>query len=287
MGANTIFELDINPLNSSKNTKNTIIELLSNTWPLSMKQIHTTLTKKQNRSITYQAVHKAIKELLEQDILFKKEQKYRLNINWIRSIKAFCSNMENSYLKQMIKKENNHSTITVNCLWDLYKFILNSFSEDTFKSEKKSICVHSEYVWISPIGTENEWSELKTFLQHKKMLVLIHSNTPLDKFLKKSWENTGMKYKLGVETENSKLMMDLFIIGEYLIQIYYPSEFVTLSKQMYKDAKTIADFSMDSLQDYFYKKYDEGINILIHKNKHITNRIRKITENEFNIDNEE
>ena len=289
MGANLLDKIPINSIVSnnnsistkhSKNTKTAIIELLSKEWPLSMKQIHSLIKKKYCLELTYQAVHKAIKELLSQKTINKEDNKYMINIDWIRGIKDFCSELESSYLNKLLDKDNNYSTFSVNCLWDLYLFVLKSFTE-LFDPKNKTICCHSEYVWISPIGTEKEWNTLKLFLKDKQMLVLIHSNTQLDNVLKKSWESTGMKYKLGIDTETSKLMMDMFIIGNNIIQIHYPQEFVDLTKTLYQNTTSINDLNMQDIQNFFYKKYPDGIHILIHKNEIIADRIRKRTEQEF------
>ena len=52
-------------------TKNSIIELLSQEWPLTAKKLYNKIIKECHTQITYQATHKALKELLEKISLKK------------------------------------------------------------------------------------------------------------------------------------------------------------------------------------------------------------------------
>ena len=59
----------------SNSTKESIIELISEKWPLSAKKIHNILRKDYHLSLTYQATHKALKEL---------NQKKTNDSNWFK-----------------------------------------------------------------------------------------------------------------------------------------------------------------------------------------------------------
>ena len=265
---------------SEKNTKSAIIEVLSQKWPLTAKEIYSLTKKVSSTNVSYQAVHKTINELVTQEVINKNERKYSLNLEWIKKLKEFGTKLEEKYLRKKI--ENNQQTsITIHCLWDLYLFVLGSFVENRFETGKKSICFQSEYVWIPPIGTEKEWILLKEFLKDHTLLVLIKSRTHIDEMLKKGWENTGMLYKLGIETETSRLMKDIFIIGDYVVQTHFPEEFIEKAKIVYKNIGSTEEINFNEIQDFFYYRYKEGIQILIQKNKVLADRLRKMTEREF------
>jgi hypothetical protein len=269
------------PKNSKVSTKNAIIETVSEKFPLSAKEIYFSIKKNYGLSVTYQAIHKTIKELIENSILVKENNKYKISKIWVEEIKKFSKDLEKKYLKKEIYEDGVPSTVEVKSIWEFYMFILEMLQDKNFSTNNKSICIQSEYVWISPIGTENEWNSLKEFLQENQIFVAIRSNTNFDKMMKRCWENVGVKYKLGVNTETSRLMMDIVIVGDYVLQAYFPEEFVTKIKEIYSNVKSIDDIKMDFVQDFFYKKYDPKINILIHQNKSLAEQLRKQTEKHF------
>ena len=47
-----------------KSTKDVIIEILSSEWPLSLNKIYYKIKKKYGINVNYQAIHKAVNELV-------------------------------------------------------------------------------------------------------------------------------------------------------------------------------------------------------------------------------
>ena len=67
----------------------TIIYILCQEWPLSLKELHHRTTKECNRNVTFQAMHKATKKLVENRILTKKDFTYAINTAWLDEITEF------------------------------------------------------------------------------------------------------------------------------------------------------------------------------------------------------
>jgi hypothetical protein len=80
-----------------ENTKENIINLLGTTWPLSLKEIFNHLKKYNNSKVSYQGIHKQVKQLLDENTLEKNDLKYQLNINWIKKEKDYFKYLENNY----------------------------------------------------------------------------------------------------------------------------------------------------------------------------------------------
>ena len=81
-------------------TKKLIIEILSSEPPLSLNIICNQLRKRYGINLTYQAVHKAIKELTDEGILQKEKKDYKLSIDWINEIEKYSKKLKESYLKK-------------------------------------------------------------------------------------------------------------------------------------------------------------------------------------------
>ena len=88
-------------ISGAGSTKELIIGILGRRWPISMKKIFFIVNKTTGRSITYQAVHKAMKELRCQNIVEKTEDGYRLNMEWILSIKLFAEHLYADYTNEI------------------------------------------------------------------------------------------------------------------------------------------------------------------------------------------
>jgi predicted transcriptional regulator len=86
-------------------TRDHIVSILMENWPLTTKTIYSLLTKRHGQSLTYQAVHKTVKQLLQQGIVVHYNKKYYLNSEWIQQVKKFVLNFEENYQKLAVAKD--------------------------------------------------------------------------------------------------------------------------------------------------------------------------------------
>jgi len=83
------------PFGNAKTVKEKIIQILSNEFPLSARKIYNKI--KNENSVSYQAVHKALKELVDENIVEKSGREYLLNVEWIRNLKIFVYRLNKFY----------------------------------------------------------------------------------------------------------------------------------------------------------------------------------------------
>ncbi len=108
------------PLTGNKKTvKDAIISILASEWPLSAKKIYHRVRKM--KRVSYQAVHKALKELTDESILEKTNKNYRISLSWIKSMEDFLNKLEVSY---EIDGSSNHKTgdLKIELKYTKYKF---------------------------------------------------------------------------------------------------------------------------------------------------------------------
>lgn len=70
-----------------ENTKNQIILALSRQPNLTGLEVFLVIRKSFGKKLTYQAIHKALQELANEQILLKEDKKYFINANWLKKIK--------------------------------------------------------------------------------------------------------------------------------------------------------------------------------------------------------
>ncbi len=262
-----------------KSLKNLIIESLAAEWLLSSKKLYN-IVKAQGVDVTYQAVYKAIKDLEENNIVVRAENGYQPSVEWIERLKQISAKMENAYLKQIMVKTDKPVTLTLDSIRDLFKFLFSCFVDDPFNMGNKSVCYETQHVGNTFVGTEKEWEIVREASKGKEMYVLIKADTPLDNIFKKRWEWMGKKFKMGVDVPSASLNMDTMVIGDHVIQIYLPEEYLKEETRVYEKVKKLEDLDPVELHNLYWKKY-KWINIMISKNKELAERIRKETEAYF------
>jgi hypothetical protein len=74
-----------------------IVLLLIEEWPLSPKGLFFRVQRLHSKPVSFQAVHKAVKKLHQEQILSKKEKYYCLNPEWLKQISDFGKRMAKNY----------------------------------------------------------------------------------------------------------------------------------------------------------------------------------------------
>lgn len=77
----------LNEVFCKENTKNEILSILSKASNLTGLEIFLILRKNFGKKLTYQAIHKALQELVNAEILAKENKKYFINSNWLKKLK--------------------------------------------------------------------------------------------------------------------------------------------------------------------------------------------------------
>lgn len=70
-----------------------ILDILIQEPKLSIYELYERISKK--TQVSYQAVHKSLKELTRKDVLEKKTEYYKINPEWITQLKSFIEQLEN------------------------------------------------------------------------------------------------------------------------------------------------------------------------------------------------
>lgn len=83
-----------------RNVRETVISILSKQYPLTIKKIYSLVKKEYKLDVTYQAVFKLVKEMLNDNILQngETEMEYQLNIGWIKQLEDEIAIIKEKYL---------------------------------------------------------------------------------------------------------------------------------------------------------------------------------------------
>ncbi len=78
-------------------TKDTVLSILSVEWPLASNRIHRLVVKKLDRAVSYQAVHKVLKQMVENKVLEKRGKGYLIDVHWLNHLESFVKEIRELY----------------------------------------------------------------------------------------------------------------------------------------------------------------------------------------------
>ena len=93
MGANDLLSYAF----SESSLKTSIIEILTVKWPLPVNEIHKAVPTGKSGKVSYQAVRKALNQLLSEGCLVISDKKYQINTEWIKNLSNQVKQIEANY----------------------------------------------------------------------------------------------------------------------------------------------------------------------------------------------
>lgn len=183
---NTTELLSLDP--KTKSSKELIIHILGNRWPLTAKEIHHALLREQGYQSTYQAVHKGIQELELSGIIQKEGKKFRLSREWIGKSKSYFDSLDIAY-------ENNEyvidqeKTIIFNNYTDFSLTLGHMFNSRKLLGPKYTDCYAMTRHLFWPLKFSFKDFELciSVGLNARPHIICRH-DTPFDKLIKRHYE---------------------------------------------------------------------------------------------------
>lgn len=235
----------LNALGLEGSAKKSIVLLLSGEWPLSAKEVHSRL-ERQGVSVSYQAVHKSINELLSDGILEKRESDFELSKAWIQSNKSFFDGLNLRY-----SKAPSESTFVFNNLYEVDKFLVNFTKNALAGKEKPVVCLFWTHAWIPLFLSKPEYYEMKLLAQAAEGYSVTSGNTPVDKWCQNFWKKNNLNFKLGIK-DNS--IADLVVFEDVVIQVFYPREIKKELDNYFAKTKNIKDLNPEELFEKIFEK---------------------------------
>ena len=223
----------------TKTTKEIIIHILGNRWPLSPKEIHNSLIKEQGISSSYQATHKSIRELEEKGILYKEERKYKLSQDWIQKSKNYFHRLAISYEKhqyaiesEKIIKFTNYTdfSLTLANMFDTKKLIGPNYTDGYILAR--------HLYW--PLKFDFRDFELcKSVAFNAKPHIISQYSAPFDKLIKKyyklaQWPEVVIGSDIQVEE-------DFVVQGHTIVQIKYSENTKQKLDKIWNKVHNLAD----------------------------------------------
>ncbi|MBU0636217.1 hypothetical protein KKE06_04290 [Candidatus Micrarchaeota archaeon] len=251
----------------SAQTRDQILAVLSEEDPLTTKQLYQKISREKGKPISYQAVHKALKQLETDCIVKRFNSKYQLHPKWILELEGFVEKIK-AKEKEKPEELRKPEVRTLNSVIELGRFLIFELME--YPALKKP----SIWIWTrmySLMGlSKDEVEGVRQFFKKNSVLILSESNTLIDQFLAETFEKMRTKVKLGVPHEEP---FDTFLIGNHLCEIYFEPEHHKAWKKLWEKPKTIKEFDLEKTLEVMHHPYKSKA--IIYYDKEKAQKIRK------------
>lgn len=265
--------ITIPQLNSnSKSTKDKVISILSNKWPLSAKEIFNILQREHGAEVSYQAVHKILNELQEEKILEKNGKTYQISKEWIQRVKKFGSELEEKYVngKKVDFEHFESMHLVFDNFMNLARFIVNDFFINFPNPKNKSFVCFWRHTYGIIGASETEYANMKKMFTENVHYGICRNNTKLDNYLAEFYEKMGKKCINGVDYP---FYDDTYICGDFVCQAFFPKEYLKKIDNFFKQIK---EMTPEVLQKYAEVQFSPQIkgHLVIFKNHEFAEILR-------------
>ena len=238
-------ELLLDPLSGTSSVKGAIVGMLAKEWPMTAKQIHSRLVRENAFDVTYQGVFKAVKGLETQGVLVAADRKYSVNPRWLSKVQAVSAAMTSKLQAPTLAAFSGSKTVVLPSLFAVDKFLLE-LAEPMFQPMpvKPKIFMEWSHFWIPLFFGRDTYNRFARFPEFMEAYCVSRSNSKLDQGCADYWRNKGVKVAL---LDNHASGPDFIVIGDLVIQVYYPVEAMAALDTVYGAAASAQEFDADAL----------------------------------------
>ncbi len=271
----TVPELSVDT-NSSKDT---IIYVLSNDWPLTVTQINNRISDLYGLNISYQAVHKTLLQLELDNIVLRKGKKFELKKSWIKNLKNFATTLENRYIlnerKKNIKYKGKPITLKFDDMNDFFREFLSLLgSNQLIQNNNRAIYAIQTHGWF-PLGFRfSDYNLLSKLVKSNKKGVwcVIQKELPFDKVVAQTYKRAGLNVLTGIKDDAFK--HGVIAQGDFVFDINFSPATTELVEELYSKTQNLSVYFREFTKQFTEKK-DVNIKIKIRKNPSYAKLLQK------------
>jgi hypothetical protein len=260
------------PLSKKGNVEDLVFTILTREYPLRIIDLMNFIRKRYGKQVTFQAVRKAVLQLIEKDVLSEKDHKYSINKEWVLNIKKTIDHLYDEINAQKPKARDIESikgeisVFRFNSLNELMKFWQNLI-DDWFKNFKEGDyginCYQSAHLWEGLLHPDIEKNVMNQLKKKKiKSYILTVGSTPLDRQITKFYSKLGIIVHIIHSSSSFDKSYYVGTYGDLIVQTQYPTEIVKDLESFFKKNKSLKDLDLVELSNIVNKKIDIKLTVI-------------------------
>jgi hypothetical protein len=182
------------------NLKNIVVSVLSRQWPLSARNVYKEVCS-ENLGITYQGVHKALRQLCDQGVVLRTQEGHQLDRNWIDRLENYSCLLSSNYSvgknTDFYGMPNGESAcLEFGNYFQAVNTILEIMGREHKKPGKDEVLIELSHP-LPLIGlSARTLEELKRHAKTHSFTATYHSDSSLDCALCRMWEQAGVRGRI-------------------------------------------------------------------------------------------
>ena len=253
-------------------TAELIFEILLRLEPLTITQLTKILRDEHHCRLSYQAVRKAVRKLLRQDVL-ERNDGWRINKKWLFALRNSLDKAIERYyapeLKTKYQRGQSNQTFLCSSLFELDSFwgeLWLEICSQVKKPEKKLLLSLNHYAFSMPFNMGRETGLIDKVIKLGFEICFVFSkNGLLNAWATKLYRNSGVSVIF-----NPKLKLEpsqyLNVIGSKVIQVEMPIAATKLIEKMFAGNRRVEDLSSKELTELAHAKFKTPIRINVFDN---------------------
>ena len=247
------------PLGNKQSVKNLVFTILTHEYPLKLIQLTNYIRKRYGKAVTFQAVRKAVLELVEEKVILRQDNDFLINREWVKQSKEVMDNLYNTiYEEKSTQKKTDAigeeiSVFTFSSLNEMMKFwedLITNWFEKFKQGDPNINCWRGAHGWEALLHSDTE-KRLMEKLKHKgiKSYTLSTGNTPLDKIAMNLYKQIGLKVSISKSSSQFDKSYYVGTYGDLIVQTQYPLELTKELDEFFKKNKNLENLNLKELSD--------------------------------------
>lgn len=260
------------PFGKEDNLKNLVFSILTKEHPLKIIDLTNFIRKRYGKSVTFQAVRKAIMQLVEEQVLLKNNNQFSINKEWVINSKKQLDLLYEELTREKINPKSidsirgEVSVFTFDSLNKMMKFWEDIIDDwfDNFKEGDFNInCYQGAHGWEGLLHPDREKSMMERLKERGiKSYVLSIGNTQLDRYIWRFYRKIGLKISFSPSSSTFDKTYYVATYGETIVQVHYPTEIVDDLENFFKKNKTIEDLDLGELSEIVNRKQEIKLTVI-------------------------
>ncbi|MBM3233580.1 hypothetical protein FJZ19_00630 [Candidatus Pacearchaeota archaeon] len=259
------------PMGNKGDVKDLVFTILTKEYPLKLIQLTNFIRKRYGKSVTFQAVRKAVLQLVSENILLHTKHGFFINKEWVKETKQTIDRLYEDINQEKVKTssesiEGKISVFTFNSLNKMMKFwqdIISKWYADFRKGSPRINCYQAAHVWEGLLHLDRE-RELMGKLKKKGIVsyILSTGNTVLDKNIQKFYKKIGIKMVVNPSSSSFDKSYYVGTYGELVVQTQYPNEIVKELDLFFKKNRNLTNLDLSELSEIVNKKREVKLTVI-------------------------
>src|SRR3989338_10422490 len=271
------------PFGKEDNVKNLVFSILTKEHPLKIIDLTNFIRKRYGKSVTFQAVRKAILQLVDEGVLLNENNQFSINKEWVINSKKQLDLLYEELTKVKINPKKidsikgEVSVFTFDSLNKLMKFwedIIDDWFENFKKGDPNVNCYQGAHGWEGLLHPDRERMMMGRLREKGiKSYALSTGHTPLDRYIWKFYGKLGLKSAFSPSLSTFDRTYYVATYGETIVQVHYPKEIVDALELFFKKNTSIEDLDLNELSHIVNK--NKEIKLTVIKNLGMARQINK------------